>query len=109
MFYFELGRAPARLGKEPMAMTSVALPSTKQPLVMTRAATPSAEQLLDRAAELGPVLDRRAAKASELRRIPDETIADFREAGFFRMLQPARYGGFELDPQRFFDVQIEIA
>jgi 3-hydroxy-9,10-secoandrosta-1,3,5(10)-triene-9,17-dione monooxygenase len=48
-------------------------------------------------------------KADELRRIPDETIADFREAGFFRMLQPTRWGGLEVDPSTFFDVQMTVA
>jgi 3-hydroxy-9,10-secoandrosta-1,3,5(10)-triene-9,17-dione monooxygenase len=76
---------------------------------MSRSAAPSPDELLARARKLAPVLIERAPKAAELRRIPDETIADFREAGFFRMLQPARHGGFELDPQAFFEVQIAIA
>jgi 3-hydroxy-9,10-secoandrosta-1,3,5(10)-triene-9,17-dione monooxygenase len=76
---------------------------------MTRAAVPSPEELLARAQRLAPVLAERAAKAAELRRVPDETIADFRDAGLFRILQPARYGGYELDPQLFFDVQIALA
>ncbi len=46
-----------------------------------------------RARELAPVLTERVAEADALRRIPDATIADFQEAGFFRMLQPSRWGG----------------
>jgi 3-hydroxy-9,10-secoandrosta-1,3,5(10)-triene-9,17-dione monooxygenase len=70
---------------------------------------PSSEELIQRARELVPVLRERVRKADELRRVPDETIADFQKAGFFRILQPARYGGFELDPRTFFDVQMTIA
>jgi 3-hydroxy-9,10-secoandrosta-1,3,5(10)-triene-9,17-dione monooxygenase len=65
--------------------------------------------LVRRARELAPTLAERAARADELRRVPDETIADFREAGFFRMLQPARWGGHEVDPRVFFDVQMTVA
>jgi 3-hydroxy-9,10-secoandrosta-1,3,5(10)-triene-9,17-dione monooxygenase len=62
-----------------------------------------------RARAMGTVLRERAAEAETLRRLPDATVADFQEAGFFRMLQPARYGGYEVEPHVFFDTQIEIA
>ena len=42
---------------------------------------------------------RRAFATEEARRIPDETIRELKEAGLFRILQPARFGGYELDPQ----------
>ena len=60
------------------------------------------------AREMAPRLLARAAEAAELRRVPDETIAEFRQAGFFRMLQPARWGGYEVDPKVFFDVQMTV-
>jgi 3-hydroxy-9,10-secoandrosta-1,3,5(10)-triene-9,17-dione monooxygenase len=67
------------------------------------------DELLGRATELLAVLEQRAPKAEELRRVPDETIADFQRAGFFRMLQPKRWGGIEVHPRTFFDVQRTIA
>ena len=67
------------------------------------------DRLVARAQALKPVLAARGPQADELRRVPDETIADFRDAGFFRMLQPARWGGLELDPRTFFDVQMTVA
>jgi 3-hydroxy-9,10-secoandrosta-1,3,5(10)-triene-9,17-dione monooxygenase len=51
--------------------------------------------LIAKARALAPVLRERAAAAEHLRRLPDETEADFRAAGFYRALQPARYGGLE--------------
>src|SRR5690348_10703538 len=51
--------------------------------------------LIDRARELAPTLRERAAAAEAMRRIPDETHAAFRDAGFYRVFQPARYGGLE--------------
>jgi 3-hydroxy-9,10-secoandrosta-1,3,5(10)-triene-9,17-dione monooxygenase len=65
--------------------------------------------LIASARQLGPALIERLSRADELRRLPDETVADFEQAGFFRILQPKRWGGLELDPQTFFQVQIEIA
>lgn len=54
-------------------------------------------QLVTRARDLGPVLIERARQAELDRRISKETDRDFRDAGFYRALQPARYGGMELD------------
>jgi alkylation response protein AidB-like acyl-CoA dehydrogenase len=51
--------------------------------------------LIAQARALVPVLRERAAHAERLRRLPDETEAAFRQAGFYRILQPARYGGLE--------------
>ena len=72
---------------------------------------PSSEraQLLARATELGRTLQARVEQADELRRLPDATIADFANADFFRMLQPKRWGGREVDPRTFFEVQIQVA
>ncbi len=67
------------------------------------------QQLIDRAHALVPVLKERWKQTDELRRVPDETIADFHDAGFFKMLQPKRWGGLESDPNAFFDVQTTIA
>ena len=41
--------------------------------------------------------------------IPKETIQDFKEAGFFKILQSKKYGGYELDPHTFSEVQIRVA
>ncbi len=62
-----------------------------------------------RARELAPLLAARAAEAEGLRRLPDSSIREMKEAGLFRMLQPARWGGAEVDPRTFFDVQMAIA
>jgi 3-hydroxy-9,10-secoandrosta-1,3,5(10)-triene-9,17-dione monooxygenase len=69
----------------------------------------TAAELVARARALHPVLKERAAGADEARRLPAETIRDFQDAGFFKILQPARWGGYEMDPQVFFDVQMALA
>jgi 3-hydroxy-9,10-secoandrosta-1,3,5(10)-triene-9,17-dione monooxygenase len=65
-------------------------------------------EALDKARSLAPVLRERAFAAEEARRISDETIREIKEAGLFRILQPARFGGFELDPQTFLEVGMII-
>lgn len=55
-------------------------------------------ELLARAAALVPVLREREAGATAARQVPQETIQDFVEAGFFKVLQPARFGGYEMSP-----------
>ncbi len=70
---------------------------------------PSAQTLYDRARAMGPTLTERANRTEAERRIPDETIAEMSQAGFFRILQPRRWGGYELDPQVFYNVQIILA
>jgi 3-hydroxy-9,10-secoandrosta-1,3,5(10)-triene-9,17-dione monooxygenase len=56
-----------------------------------------------------PVLAERAPRAEQDRCIPRETIADLKQAGLFRAIQPRRYGGYELDPRVFFDLQATLA
>jgi 3-hydroxy-9,10-secoandrosta-1,3,5(10)-triene-9,17-dione monooxygenase len=64
---------------------------------------------IQRARALVPAVQSRARQAEQLRRLPEETFHEFQEAGLFRALQPARYGGLEIDPASFFDAVIEIA
>jgi len=66
------------------------------------------EDYLDRVRSLLPVLRERASYAEKLRRLPDETFKDFQDAGLFRCLQPKRYGGYELDPEIFYQAIIEV-
>lgn len=61
------------------------------------------------AREIAPILAERAPETDALRRIPDATMALLREKGLLRMLQPARYGGYETSPAEMFRVQIELA
>jgi len=60
-------------------------------------APPSYAELWDRAEQLLPVLRERAPRCEELRRMPDDTLRDFHEAELFRIHQPKRVGGAELD------------
>ncbi len=58
---------------------------------------PSLEDVVARAQTLLPALRERAAETERLRHVPPQTIQEFLDAGLFRVLQPARFGGYELD------------
>ena len=62
----------------------------------------SASQVLDAVRDLLPLLRDRAQETEDLRRIPDESIKSLQETGFFKLLQPARYGGLEASPVDFY-------
>ena len=62
----------------------------------------NANEYLDTLESVLPEIAARAGEAEELRRIPAETIRTLRERGLMKELQPARYGGFELDPLTFY-------
>lgn len=72
-------------------------------------AVPTPEQLVERARAMIPVLRERAARCVSERDVPAESIAEFRDAGFFRILQPKRWGGYEMSPNVFYDVQKLLA
>lgn len=71
--------------------------------------TPDAETLIARARALVPKLAERAFAADREGRISNETIAEMDEAGLFRVLQPKRWGGYELDPRVFYSIQMVLA
>lgn len=57
-----------------------------------------AAMLVQRARDMVPVLREREVEAIAARQVSAETIRDFKDAGFFKVLQPRKYGGFELSP-----------
>ncbi len=67
------------------------------------------EEANARAAALVPVLRERALDAERLRRLPDETVADLRQSGLLKILQPRRYGGHQLDIHTHLDVVSTLA
>ena len=62
------------------------------------------EGVLTAVRDLLPSIREQASRTDETRRVCVETIAELRDAGVFRMLQPRRYGGLESDPVRFYEI-----
>ncbi|TAM09536.1 MAG: flavin-dependent monooxygenase [Nevskiaceae bacterium] len=71
--------------------------------------TPEAQALIDKARALVPRLAERAARCEADGKVPEETIRELDESGLLRILQPKRWGGFEMDPRVFYTVQMTLA
>ncbi len=65
---------------------------------------PTKAEMIARAEALLPALRERSADAEKNRRMSDETVREFRAAGLPKILQPKRFGGYELAP----DTAVEV-
>ncbi|MBP6598880.1 MAG: acyl-CoA dehydrogenase family protein [Giesbergeria sp.] len=71
--------------------------------------TPEALEVIERARAMIPRLAARARAAEDAGLVPRETIDEMQAAGFFKVLQPKRWGGYEMDPRVFYTVQMALA
>jgi 3-hydroxy-9,10-secoandrosta-1,3,5(10)-triene-9,17-dione monooxygenase len=82
--------------------------SAQQSKAAAATPVPSEAEILARARALIPMLREKADSVEKARMVSRETIAAFKEAGFFKILQPKRYGGWELSPGVFYKVLWEL-
>jgi len=82
-------------------------PSTEQAQLSERDALK--RRLRESARAMVPALRERSKLTEQLHYLPEDSVREMVDAGFFKILQPARWGGLELDPEDFFDVQITVA
>ena len=66
-------------------------------------------EVIDGVRDLLPALRDRAQEAEDCRVIPADSIKALAETGFFRLLQPASFGGLEADPLVFYTATRLIA
>ncbi|WP_119155842.1 acyl-CoA dehydrogenase family protein [Caldimonas tepidiphila] len=71
--------------------------------------SPEAVEVIQNARALAPKLAERGQKADSDGGVPAESVRDMEAAGLFRVLQPRRWGGYELDPRVFYRVQMALA
>jgi 3-hydroxy-9,10-secoandrosta-1,3,5(10)-triene-9,17-dione monooxygenase len=75
---------------------------------VSKVGEPEPAELIARAQALKPVLASRAREQQRRRAILPETIADLQAAGLLRVLQPRRWGGYEMDLGTFYDIEIAL-
>ena len=81
----------------------------KRPISDSKAATrPQFAEILDRVRELRPQIESRALATEKAKRIPAETMGALRDAGVFRLMQPARFGGYEYGPAELAQIGFEL-
>lgn len=72
------------------------------PTIQTR------EEILERARAMVPTLRQQALRTEQARTIPVETHRAFESAGFYKLFQPARYGGYEMPLGMMIEVAAEL-
>ena len=70
---------------------------------------PGITQLADAARGMVPYLREHARQTELDRRVSEQTTGLFREAGFFKLMQPARFGGYEYGFTAFIEIISELA
>jgi 3-hydroxy-9,10-secoandrosta-1,3,5(10)-triene-9,17-dione monooxygenase len=67
------------------------------------------QAVLDGVRDLLPTFRERADEAERLRVVPEASIKELEETGFFKLLQPKRFDGLESDPIDFYTAVRDIA
>ena len=67
------------------------------------------QTVLDGVRDLLPTFRERADEAERLRVVPEASVKELEETGFFTLLQPKRFGGLESDPIDFYTAVRDIA
>jgi 3-hydroxy-9,10-secoandrosta-1,3,5(10)-triene-9,17-dione monooxygenase len=75
---------------------------TSEPPVQT--SIPTHDEMVGRAEAMLPAIRERAADVEKNRSMSVETMAEFTAAGFHKILQPKRFGGYELGPATALEV-----
>ncbi|GAB10263.1 putative hydroxylase [Gordonia araii NBRC 100433] len=68
-----------------------------------------AQQVLDNVDALLPDFAQRAQETEDARRVSDESAKALQDAGFFKLLQPEQWGGYQCDPVTFYEAVRRIA
>jgi 3-hydroxy-9,10-secoandrosta-1,3,5(10)-triene-9,17-dione monooxygenase len=76
--------------------------------VTTAPARPAFADLLERARSLGPALSSAAFDTEAAGRVPASSMQLLREAGLFKLVQPARFGGYEYGPAEAAEIAFEL-
>ncbi len=67
------------------------------------------QELNLRARAMIPALQKRSTQANTDLTLPDKSVQEMQDAGLFKVFQPKRFGGYEMNPHAFFDIQSSLA
>ncbi|MEU6136369.1 3-hydroxy-9,10-secoandrosta-1,3,5(10)-triene-9,17-dione monooxygenase oxygenase subunit [Nocardioides sp. NPDC047086] len=68
-----------------------------------------AQTVRDGVQDLLPAIRERAEETERLRVVPEASVKELEEVGFFKLLQPTRFGGLEAEPVDFYTCVRDIA
>lgn len=89
-------------------LTGVAVSAVAPGRVSPAANVPALASIVGAAGELVPALRERARQTECDRRLSDDMNQAFHKAGFYRLMQPARFGGYEYGFTALLDVISEL-
>src|SRR5882757_3501264 len=69
---------------------------------------PKPEELIARARAMIPALAARSVAQQKNRHVLPEIMAEMQTAGFFHVLQPRRWGGYEMELSTFYEIQLAL-
>ncbi|MFW0789515.1 3-hydroxy-9,10-secoandrosta-1,3,5(10)-triene-9,17-dione monooxygenase oxygenase subunit [Gordonia sp. CPCC 205333] len=72
-------------------------------------ASEQGQAVLEKISALLPELEQRAQETEDARRVSDETASSLDGAGFFKLMQPEQWGGFQVDPVTFYEAVRRIS
>src|SRR5690242_16723088 len=70
---------------------------------------PDLAELRSRVAQIAPQIKARAHTTEKAGRVPEENITALRNIGYFDIVKPARFGGYEHDFDVLVELNIELA
>jgi alkylation response protein AidB-like acyl-CoA dehydrogenase len=74
----------------------------------SKIARPAFPELLDRVRSLAPTFAATSAETEAAKRVPASSMQALRDAEIFKLVKPARFGGFEYGPAEAVEVAFEI-
>lgn len=89
--------------------TAGATPNAKRDAITPPEPNLTPKDFLERAIALRPMLRERQAECEAAGKVPDDVIAELHRLGFYRIVQPARFGGYEVDIPNFYRIMMEVA
>jgi 3-hydroxy-9,10-secoandrosta-1,3,5(10)-triene-9,17-dione monooxygenase len=69
---------------------------------------PKPEELIERARRMIPSLAARSVEQQRNRHVLPDIMAEMQAAGFFHVLQPKRWGGYEMELSTFYEIQMAL-
>src|SRR3954463_9673784 len=69
---------------------------------------PKPEELIERARGMIPSLAARSVEQQKNRHVLPDVMAKMQAAGFFHVLQPKRWGGYEMELSTFYEIQMAL-
>ncbi len=82
--------------------------ATLPAVARTAPTRPEFAEIIERVRKLRPQIAARALAAEKAKRVPADTMDALRDANVFRLMQPARFGGYEYGPAELAQIGFEL-